>query len=40
MGANYQVGSLVFGVEADRDWADASGFGTFTASSPLCREDA
>ena len=35
MGANYQVGSLVFGVEADGDWADASGFGTFTASA-LC----
>jgi iron complex outermembrane recepter protein len=35
LGANYQVGSLVFGVEADGDWADASGFGTFTAS-PLC----
>ena len=32
-GANYQVGSLVFGVEADADWADASGFGTFTAST-------
>jgi outer membrane immunogenic protein len=25
----------VFGVEADGDWADASGFGTFTAT-PLC----
>jgi iron complex outermembrane recepter protein len=35
LGANYQVGSLVFGVEADGDWADASGFGTFTASN-LC----
>jgi iron complex outermembrane receptor protein len=35
VGANYQVGSLVFGVEADGDWADSSGFGTFTASS-LC----
>src|SRR4029077_6763937 len=35
VGANYQVGSLVFGVEADGDWADASGFGTFTATS-LC----
>ena len=35
VGANYQVGSLVFGVEADGDWADASGFGTFTASA-LC----
>jgi outer membrane immunogenic protein len=35
VGANYQVGSLVFGVEADGDWADASGSGTFTATS-LC----
>ena len=35
LGANYQVGSVVFGVEADGDWADASGFGTFTASA-LC----
>jgi outer membrane immunogenic protein len=35
VGANYQVGSLVFGVEVDGDWADASGFGTFTASA-LC----
>jgi hypothetical protein len=35
VGANYQVGALVFGAEADGDWADASGFGTFTASS-LC----
>jgi iron complex outermembrane recepter protein len=35
LGANYQIGSLVFGVEADGDWADASGFGTFTATS-LC----
>ena len=35
VGANYQLGSLVFGVEADGDWADASGFGTFTASA-LC----
>ena len=35
LGANYQVGSVVFGVEADGDWADASGFGTFTATS-LC----
>jgi outer membrane immunogenic protein len=34
-GANYQVGSLVFGVEGDGDWADASGFGTFTSTS-LC----
>jgi iron complex outermembrane receptor protein len=35
LGANYQVGALVFGVEADADWADTSGFGTFTATS-LC----
>jgi iron complex outermembrane receptor protein len=35
VGGNYQIGSLVFGVEADGDWADASGFGTFTATS-LC----
>jgi iron complex outermembrane recepter protein len=35
LGANYQVGSLVFGVEGDSDWADASGFGTFTATN-LC----
>jgi iron complex outermembrane receptor protein len=35
LGANYQVGSIVLGVEADGDWADASGFGTFTASA-LC----
>ena len=33
LGANYQVGALVFGVEADGDWTDASGFGTFTATS-------
>jgi iron complex outermembrane recepter protein len=35
LGANYQVGSLVLGIEGDGDWADASGFGTFTATS-LC----
>jgi iron complex outermembrane recepter protein len=35
VGANYQVGSIVLGVEADGDWADTSGFGTFTASA-LC----
>jgi iron complex outermembrane recepter protein len=35
LGANYQVESLVFGIEADGDWADTSGFGTFTASA-LC----
>jgi iron complex outermembrane receptor protein len=35
VGANYQIGGFVFGVEADGDWADAGGFGTFTATS-LC----
>jgi opacity protein-like surface antigen len=35
LGANYQIGSFVLGVEADGDWADASGFGTFTATA-LC----
>lgn len=35
LGANYQTGRLVFGVEADGDWTDASGFGTFTSTS-LC----
>jgi iron complex outermembrane recepter protein len=35
LGANYQIGSLVFGVEADGDRTDPSGFGTFTATS-LC----
>jgi iron complex outermembrane recepter protein len=35
VGANYQIGSLVFGIEGDGDWADSSGFGTFTGSS-LC----
>ena len=33
LGANYQVGALVFGVEADGDWTDVGGFGTFTATS-------
>jgi iron complex outermembrane recepter protein len=33
VGANYQIGSWVFGVETDGDWADASGFGTFTTTS-------
>jgi iron complex outermembrane recepter protein len=33
LGANYQVGAWVFGVEADGDWADSSGFGTFTTTS-------
>jgi iron complex outermembrane recepter protein len=32
-GANYQIGRFVFGVEADGDWTDAGGFGTFTAAS-------
>ena len=33
LGANYQVGALVFGIEADGDRSDPSGFGTFTATS-------
>jgi iron complex outermembrane receptor protein len=33
LGANYQAGAWVFGVEADGDWADSSGFGTFTTTS-------
>jgi iron complex outermembrane receptor protein len=33
LGANYQVGSWVLGVEADGDWADSNGFGTFTTTS-------
>ncbi len=33
LGANYQAGPWVFGVEADGDWADSSGFGTFTTTS-------
>jgi len=33
LGANFQAGSWVFGVEADGDWADSSGFGTFTTTS-------
>ena len=33
LGANYQAGSWVFGLEADGDWADSSGFGTFTTTS-------
>jgi len=38
LGANYQAGSWVFGVEGDGDWADSSGFGTFTttSASSLC----
>jgi iron complex outermembrane recepter protein len=35
LGANYQIGLLVFGVEADGDLTDASGFGTFTTAA-LC----
>jgi iron complex outermembrane recepter protein len=33
LGANYQIGALVFGAEADGDWTKASGFGTFTATN-------
>src|SRR5215472_15752066 len=33
LGANYQAGPWVFGVEADGDWADSSGFGTFTTTN-------
>ena len=38
LGANYQAGSWVFGVEADGGWADSNGFGTFTttSTSSLC----
>jgi len=38
VGANYQAGSWVLGVEADGDWANSSGFGTFTttSTSSLC----
>ena len=38
VGANYQAGSWVFGVEADGDWANSSGSGTFTttSTSSLC----
>ena len=35
LGANYQAGAFVFGIEGDGDWADAGGFGTFTSTS-LC----
>jgi iron complex outermembrane recepter protein len=35
VGANYQLGSLVFGVEADGDFTDTFGFATYTAST-LC----
>jgi iron complex outermembrane recepter protein len=33
VGANYQAGSWVVGVEADGDLADSNGFGTFTTTS-------
>jgi iron complex outermembrane recepter protein len=33
LGGNYQSGPWVFGVEADGDLADVSGFGTFTSTS-------
>jgi TonB dependent receptor len=35
LGADYQLGRIVLGVEADGDWADASGSATFMASA-LC----
>ena len=35
LGANYQVGSVVFGVEGDGAWTDLFGRGTIT-KSPLC----
>jgi iron complex outermembrane recepter protein len=35
LGANYQLGALVLGLEGDAGWSKASGFGTFTAT-PLC----
>ncbi len=35
LGANYQVGSVVFGIEGDGAWADMFGRGTVTASA-LC----
>jgi iron complex outermembrane receptor protein len=35
LGANYQIGAWVFGVETDGDWTKSGGFGTFTATS-LC----
>src|SRR5262249_29994939 len=35
LGGDYQIGSLLFGIEGDQDWSNTSGFGTFT-SSPLC----
>src|SRR5271155_2240904 len=33
LGANYQAGALVFGVEADGAWSDVSGAGTFTTAT-------
>ena len=33
VGANYQIGAFVLGVEGDGGWADANGFGTYTAAS-------
>jgi outer membrane immunogenic protein len=33
VGANYQAGPWVFGVEGDGDWADSNGYGTFTTTS-------
>jgi iron complex outermembrane recepter protein len=38
VGANFQTGSWVFGAEADGDWTNSSGFGTFTttSTSSLC----
>jgi opacity protein-like surface antigen len=38
VGANYQAGPWVFGVEGDGDWADSNGSGTFTttSSTSLC----
>lgn len=33
VGANYQVGSYVLGIEADADWTDPSGAATFTKTS-------
>jgi len=35
LGANYQVGSVVFGVEGDGAWTDLFGRGTVT-ESPIC----
>ena len=35
LGADYQIGAFVFGVEADGDWTKTGGFGTFTTTS-LC----